>query len=248
MTLVLTQLSRHGIAMAADSAVTSTVALPGGGTTHRVLHGVQKLQMIVHIEAGISCWGMGNINGTPTDVWIRDFIHRYQATTPDLHSFANALTQELNNIFPPRSPNSGFHLAGFVAAPNGKLPAFYHVHNGVSQYYPNINPDIFNANLDFPARSYAAGEFGITRNGDYRLYAHFFNYLYDFINSIPANPQFNGVQIPSPDDLLNHAKLLRMQIQFVSGLYDVSNLVPGIGGPITILGIGPNGYEFFETG
>ena len=101
MTLVLTQLSRHGIAMAADSAVTSNVPLPGGGTTHRVLHGVQKLQMVMHIEAGISCWGMGMINGTPTDIWIRDFIQRYQATTPDLQIFTATLADELNNIFHP---------------------------------------------------------------------------------------------------------------------------------------------------
>ena len=247
MTLVLTELNRHGIAMAADSAVTSTVPLPNGGTTYRVLHGMQKLQMVTHLEAGISYWGMGTINNTPTDIWIRDFIHRYKTATPDLNSFANTLAQELNNIFPPKSPNSGFHLAGFVDTATGKLPAFYHIHNGTSQYYTNINPDIFNANLDFPPRSYPVGHFGITRNGDYQLYLHFFNHLIAFINSIPNNPQFNGIKIPSPDDLLNHAKLLRMQIHFVSELYDISNLVPGIGGPITTLGISPYGYEFFET-
>ena len=246
MTLVLTQLSKHGIAMAADSAVTSEVPAPGGGTMHRVLHGVQKLQMITHIEAGISCWGMGRVDGIPTDIWMRDFIQRSQATTPDLQTFATTLADELNNIFPPKSPNGGFHVAGFVQTPTGKLPAFYHVHNGASQYYAGINPDIFNANFDMPPRAYPTGEFGITRNGDYRLYAHFFNYLYEFITSIPINPEFAGIQIPT-DDLLNHAKLLRLQIQFVSGLYDVSDVVPGIGGPITILGIGPGGYEFYET-
>ena len=122
MTLVLTQLNRHGIAMAADSAVTSTVPVPGGGTTHRVLHGVRKLQMITHLQAGISCWGMGTINGTPTDIWIQDFVARYRAATPDLHTFANLLAQELNNIFPPRSPNSGFHVAGYVTTPAGNQP------------------------------------------------------------------------------------------------------------------------------
>jgi hypothetical protein len=247
MTLVLTQLNRHGIAMAADSAVTSTVPVPGGGTTHRVLHGVRKIQMITHLQAGIPCWLMGTINATPTDIWIQDFIARYQAATPDLPTFANLLAQELNNIFPPRSPNSGFHVAGYVTMPAGNQPAFYHVHNGASQYYPGINPDIFNANLDVPPQVYPPGLFRITSNGDYRLYAEFFGYLYTFFNNIPANPSLAGVQISSPDDLFTHAKLLRLQIQFVSGLYDVSNLVPGIGGPITILGIGPNGFEFFET-
>lgn len=46
MTLVLTELNEHGIAMAADSAVTSQVPLPRGGSTYRVLHGAKKLQPV----------------------------------------------------------------------------------------------------------------------------------------------------------------------------------------------------------
>jgi hypothetical protein len=233
--------------MAADSAVTATVPAPQGGITDRVLHGAKKLQMVPHLQAGISCWGMGTISGTPTDIWVQDFIRRAQGSTADLQAFAQTLVQELNNIFPPRSPSGGFHIAGYVLAGGIRLPAFYHVHNGVSQYYANINPDIFNANLDMPARNYPPGQFGITRNGDFRLYAEFFNYLLRFINNLPTQPQFAGIQIPSPNDLYTDAKLLRLQIQFVAGLYDVSNLVPGIGGSVSILGIGPNGIEFFET-
>jgi hypothetical protein len=247
MTLVLTQLSQNGISMAAESAVTFQISAPGGGTTHRVLHGARKLQPVPHIQAGISCWGMGSIAGTDTDLWVEDFIRRSQSSTNDLQSFTALLAKELNAIFPPKSPNSGFHVAGYVQSSSGSLPAFYHVHNGMSQYYSSINPDIFNANLDMPPKEYPPGQFGITRNGDYKLYAHFFNYLFSFINSIPTNPQFAGVQIPSPNNLYTEAKLLRLQIQTVAGLYDVSNLVPGIGGPVSILGIGPNGFEFFET-
>jgi hypothetical protein len=247
MTLVLSELNQHGIAMAADSAVTCQVRLPSGGVTHRVLHGVRKLQPVHHINAGISCWGIGSINGVDTDFWIADLIQRSQSTTSDLHSFASFLASELNSALPPNSPNSGFHVAGFDQTGSVPLPAFYHVHNGVSQYFPNINTSIFNANFDKPPQQYQLNQFYITRNGDYIFYAQFFTYFQAFLNSLSSQPQLSSISIPSPDDLYTRAKLLRLQIQTVAGLYDVSNLVPGIGGPITLLGIGSGGYAFYET-
>lgn len=246
MTLILTELNQHGIAMAADSAVTFSVPLPGGGTTYRVLHGAKKLQPIHHINAGISCWGKGSINGMDTDIWIEDLIQRSQSVTTNLHLFASYLESELNSIFPPNSPSLGFHVAGFLQNGSATFPALYHVHNGPSQYFPNINPNIFNANLDNPPQPYHKGKFNITRNGDYNFYAQFFNYFFGFLQNFSLQPQLSGITIPSPDNLYSCAKLLRLQIQTIAGLYDVSNLVPGIGGPITIMGIGPNGYEFFE--
>ena len=247
MTLVLTELNQHGIAMAADSAVTFSVPLPSGDVTHRVLHGIRKLQPVHQINAGISCWGIGSINGVDTDIWIGDVIQRSQSATSDLHSFASYLASELNSVLPPNSPNSGFHVAGFDQSGTAAFPAFYHVHNGSSQYFKDINTAIFNANFDMPPQPYQPGQFYITRNGDYRFYAQFFAYFQGFLQSLPSQPQLASISIPSPDDLYTRAKLLRLQIQTVAGLYDVSNLVPGIGGPITLLGIGPSGYEFYET-
>jgi hypothetical protein len=43
MTLVLTEVSNFGIAMAADSAVTERIVKPNGNVTYRVLTGVRKL-------------------------------------------------------------------------------------------------------------------------------------------------------------------------------------------------------------
>ncbi|MFH1701247.1 MAG: hypothetical protein ABIE07_11740 [Candidatus Zixiibacteriota bacterium] len=247
MTLVLTELNQHGISMAADSAVTFRVPLPDGGFKNRVLHGADKLQPVHHINAGISCWGLSSINGVDTDIWITDLIQRSRSTTSDLHSFASFLASELNSALPPNSQNSGFHVAGFVQIGTTSLPAFYHVHNGISQYFTNINTSIFNANFDRSPQQYQPGQFYITRNGDYQFYAQFFTYFQSFLQSLPLQPQLAGISIPSPDDLYTRARLLRLQIQTIAGLYDVSNLVPGIGGPITLLGIGPRGHEFYET-
>lgn len=247
MTLVLTELSQFGIAMAADSAITFQVPTPSGRTISRVLHGAKKLQIVPHIKAGIACWGLGTINGVNTDIWMADLVKRSVQNTTDLHSFANFLASELNTALGQNAPPAGFHVAGFIDGISGPEPAFYHVHNGPSQVIAGINPAIFNANFDRPPQSNGPNQFYITRNGDYRFYAYFFNQLMRLIQGIHADPQLSGVQIPFPPSLYSRAKFLRLQIQTVASLYDVSNLVPGIGGPITILGIGPQGYEFFET-
>lgn len=78
MTLIITELSKYGIVMVADTAVTFTEILPNGSEFHHVLNGAQKLQGIPYLRAGISVWGLGSIptqNGDlSTDVWINDFI------------------------------------------------------------------------------------------------------------------------------------------------------------------------------
>src|SRR3989304_2796668 len=94
MTLILTELSKHGIAMVADSAVTFTEQLPSGKPVNYVLNGAQKLQVVPYLTAGISVWGLGAIEGVSTDIWLHDFIERHS----DIHSldeFANNLVAEL---------------------------------------------------------------------------------------------------------------------------------------------------------
>jgi hypothetical protein len=71
MTLILTEIGQNGIAMAADSTVVSQAS---GRVTVR--HNIaQKLQPILYLDAGISCWGKGRISGTPTDQWLTNFIN-----------------------------------------------------------------------------------------------------------------------------------------------------------------------------
>jgi hypothetical protein len=53
LTLILTEISVFGIAMAADSAVTEEVVTPNGTREYRVLTGVHKLQVIKKLKAGM---------------------------------------------------------------------------------------------------------------------------------------------------------------------------------------------------
>lgn len=240
MSLVLTLISEFGITMAADSAVIESV-----NTGHRVLYGIKKLQPIHYLKAGISCWGKGAIENISTDMWLEDFISANQHITT-LDDFALTLQNKLREVVGVIEQNSlGFHLAGFVETPQGKLPTFYHVHNGPSQYkHIHIDPVLFNANLDMPPAECQSGFSKITRNGDYQLYAKLFNIVERFFDS-QVRPL--GIQIPYPLNLNSLAEYLRFQIKTVSEIYKLSNIVPGIGGPLITLNISEQGIMGYET-
>lgn len=135
MTLILTELSRYGIAMAADSALTVPTLLPVERQyINRVYFGATKLRPIPKLKAGISFWGQGQIRGVDTDVWLLDFIHRNENRYNTLRQFAlllrNQLRQEIGRMQDTdaeslRWGKIGFHLAGYVKYNGTKVPTFW---------------------------------------------------------------------------------------------------------------------------
>ena len=246
MTLILTEITEFGIAMAADSAVTTSYNL-GRHSGHRVLAGVRKLQPVHYLNAGISCWGVGEIGGLDTDIWLENFI-KANEHIHKLNDFAMLLQNELRRVLGMIEQNTaGFHLAGFVEKEGRKMPTFFHVHNGPSQYpsiAAQIDSALFNANQDMPPEDCPPGYFKITRNGDFQLYAELFGAVESFFNT-RVRPL--GIEIPSPLTLGSIAEYLRFQIKTVSEIYKLSNLVPSIGGPVTTLTISDQGIMSYET-
>lgn len=247
MTLVLTELSSFGIAMAADSAVTHTNNQTG--LVYAIPNTAKKLQAVSHLQAGISCWGLGTISGIPTDTWLSNFINSSTSFT-SLHTLANELSRQLNaqvSLNTSGGNRLGFHLAGFEDYNGIPTPSFYHIHDGPStvlqQRSITVNPNQFNANHDVPPQLFrqlsGAGGVWITRNGSYRLYAQIFNLLEGFFQQL----QPLGVRIPNSQNLLDRAEYLVFQIRTMSELYRLSNLVPGIGGGIHFLTINPSGIQ-----
>ena len=247
MTLILTELSPLGIAMAADSAVTYTHHHTG--MAWAVPNQARKLQVIPHLNAGISCWGMGAIGGTPTDQWLTTFIQTNTAITT-LQGFASALATQLNAMVGPNSNGQerlGFHLAGFESLNGILFPSFFHIHDGPSTVLQsrriNVNPSQFNANHDMPPhlcqQILARGDAYMTRNGDYQLYANLFLLLEQFFGQL----QNLGVIVPNSQNIADRAEYLVFQIRTISEIYRLSNLVPGIGGSISYLAIVPAGIH-----
>ena len=88
MTLVMTEVSTYGVAMAADSAIT----LPDG----RVYIGAQKLLPVPILNAGLSIWGRGSVNRTAADTWLQDFIETDVQNGMTLLNMAEMLVEKLN--------------------------------------------------------------------------------------------------------------------------------------------------------
>jgi len=255
MTLILTEITQLGVAMAADSAVTRTISLSGDRSITRVLTGVQKLHYIPKINAGISCWGQGNIGPLPMDIWLQDFILGRINEYNSLEDFARLLEQELRTVIPPLNEPTdrdllygtvGFHLAGISRYNDQNYPDFWHIHNGRSQRLEErgegINPLLINANHDIPPNIMASlpeNALQLTRNGDIQIYANLFDLLQGFFETVHTNI---GVRFGLTQPLLSErCEWLKFQIEFISNLYKFSNLIPSIGGQIAILWIEKNG-------
>ena len=245
MTLVLTELSPFGIAMAADSAVTFTN--PQTCLSFAEPNLAKKLQPIPYLNAGISCWGMGQIAGTSTDKWIENIVNSQKGVT-SLEEFVDKLAEILNAQLPQNATGEnrlGFHVAGYENYNGVATPSFYHVHDGPSTVLAErgimVDPNQVNANHDMPPELFhqiqAGGSGWITRNGDYMLYANIFGLLEEFFGKLPPI----GIRIPNSHNLNDRAEYLVFQIRTVSEIYRLSNLVPGIGGRIYFLTINSDG-------
>jgi hypothetical protein len=192
---------------------------------------------------------MGEVSGVPTDEWLADFIaHNTGFTT--LQSFAGALAKELNTVIGPSPAGEsrlGFHLAGFEDYQGASTPSFFHIHDGPSTTLQekgiSVDPQQFNANHDVPPEVFrqlaGRGQGRITRNGDYVLYVQIFRRLESFFQELRPL----GVVIPNSQSLADRCEYLIFQIRTVSTIYRLSNLVPGIGGPISYLSILPTGIH-----
>jgi len=269
LTLVLTELSEAGIVMAADSAITK---MRRNRITEVDQQGWQKVLKVPSIYAGISYWGMiGRVEKHINfDHWLQRVINN--GKYHDLGSFVDYLVSVMNdkcgNKPLPDSNAVGLHVAGFAPWTDGiARPFFYHIHNGhgeirISETEEEIDgikrlvvrPDLnlaprklFEKHQDFPDVSKTLEEnleilkkSILTRNGDFFFYSVIssnFQAAIDYLNCIP------DVSFPaSPTKLASRKGFQHTMLETIIKFYRCSNRSKIIGGSVTSLGIGPNGY------
>lgn len=270
MTLVLTELSEVGIAMAADSAM---AMLEGDKIKKRNQDQWCKLLHVPSITAAISYWGwVGKVTTKQFDLWLKGVIQAEKYH--DLASFADCLADALNEAchWKPLADGYevGIHVAGYAPWPDGeRRPVFYHVHNGhgtilTKHTYDDssgkpvlvrVDPEwvsdprkLFEKHQDFPKCSATLDENlailragYITRNGDYFLYAVISRQLEQAIQYINRIP---NVSIPrDPTSLLSRKGYLYTMLDFMVNLYRCSSKGELVGGTVKSLAIGPEGYR-----
>lgn len=266
MTLVLTELSEAGIAMAADSAITF---IRQGRIQEANRANWKKLLRVPRITAAVSYWGMiGAVTTVQFDLWLQRVIGAGNYT--DLHSFADHLVDNLNaachNRLLSDQHHVGLHVAGYAEWPDGvRRPMFIHVHNGHGHMNYRFESDeerqliavhpswvqgprtLFEKHQDFPRGDKTVEENieslrngYITRNGDYSIYALIWGRVEEamfLINKIP------GVSIPrSPTSLRSRKGLLHVAMETIISIYRCSSLSPTIGGTVSSLGVASDRY------
>jgi len=266
MTLILTELSDAGIAMAADSAITR---LSGGRIIEVDQQGWRKLLRVPRINAGVSYWGsIGLVTQVQFDNWLQTVIdtENYDNLETFAQRVANALNSACRNQPLPNGSDMGIHVAGYSQWADGvRRPVFYHVHNGHGMFKINETKDergfitsvvpewqseprkLFEVYKDFPFADKSLEENlsilhngYITRNGAFFIYAVLWEYMQHALHYINL---IQNVSLPRDmTDLSSRKGFLHTMLEMIIRFYRCSNQSRIIGGTVTSLGIGVNGY------
>jgi hypothetical protein len=264
MTLLLTECSKSGVVMAADSAISMKrgpqIAADGQINWTKVLE-------VPEIHAAVGYWGdIGRIHRGRFDEWLKGKIERTEYS--DLPTLASALANTLNSACHdkplPDNQCVGLHVAGFHAWEDAaRRPFFLHVHNGhghieveahavdgvVTKIKPVFVPaprQLFKAYQEFPnvketlEQNIDTLERGyVTRNGDLYYYTvmwEAFEKTFAHLNLI------EGFKIPRNNTLGARRGLLIAALETTIRLYKCSNKSRIVGGPVVAVAIKQDGY------
>lgn len=230
MTLIITRITKAGIAMVADSAVTSTDPLTQCRTVSP--SATQKLCAIRGLAAGVSCWGRGTINGEDTSQWLQAFMDTVNHSD-SIPIFASRLAAELNNALYGQLNGTGtlgFHVAGYERQGNGLIADLWHVHDGPSDVNAGVDVRKVNANHDLE-------KFSELRNGEFQPYTVIRESLGQAFYQL-HHRGWPSLDLKSLDELAAYGAL---EVVLMSEIYALSNAAPVIGGRIDCLTICPQG-------
>lgn len=238
MTLVVSDISKHGIVMVGDSAVTKR---QNGLTT--VSADAVKIHYSARANVGFAIWGRAAMRATRFDYWLRNFIETEIAEGDSVEAIGTKLAEQINADLakmnkPWTSLVRGVHVAGY----RDGNPVLFHVHCGhanepshelrLYRDYPDdqkISPEQFSAALN--------SGYVHLRNGYHPHFGALFNSLLGYTAELrrAANVLF---PYPSTEGRLEFYKLL---VKFVAETLVASKQHPGVN---DILGA----IAFDETG
>jgi len=257
MTLIISEVSKFGIAMAADSAEISKPQedwdLPGGRQARPVGRtGAQKLVKIKAIPAAISGWGIGLL-GTrcqphrhivPMDEFLSKFADEVKEDQ-SLEEVGTCLAECVNErTFP--GTDCGFHLAGYSEEDGQTFPVLYHIHldhpGGRLRPYldwPNIHSPGYNrAGIRGWREELAEEKGGQLFNGELDIYRRLAKKLYKILEQRPGGfvcPYYDASQRHFRSPLEVRGRYLKLLIEIVCQLYLLSNKPGRIAMPVSWL-------------
>jgi hypothetical protein len=264
MTLVVSEVSKFGIAMAADSAITtrypSTFLLQSGKPAPPTVRtGAQKIVPIRAINAAISVWGFGTIGTTvdqdakiPIDKFLSDFAESINPRD-ELDEVGEKLAKVVNARIRIGEVRGGFHLAGYTQEAGVRFPALFHIHTGHNPEGPHEELRLYR---DFPFDSgrnvqkwledLKSWTFWL-RNGSYDVYASFSENLNNLMSNLEKHSNFicpDHSKFSTP--LEARGRYLKLQIQTICEFYRLSNKLETIAMPVSWITISSDRIEHFD--
>lgn len=242
MTLVVSEISRHGVVMVGDSAVTySRPGEPKG-----VVNGAAKVQYSSKANIGFAMWGNAIVQGQQMDSWIKNFIDSTITQNEDLEAVGQRLTTEIETeLEKEHRPWSelafGIHLAGYR---NG-LPRLWHIHCGHANEIPH-EPRLYH---DYPEDHWTEQYFSTVffspggtasahlRNGYTPHYAMLYKAILDYVNGLR---QTLGIELPK-DSLEGHLAFQKILVKFVAGALVAAGEHPGVNENLSSIAFTQNG-------
>ena len=245
MTLVVSEISMHGIVMIGDSAITYSRA----GAPVGVGDGAAKVHYSEKANIGFTIWGNAVVQGQQMDTWVKKFIDSRINENENIESVGQKLTAEIRSELEKENKPwtdlvFGIHLAGYM----NDLPRLWHIHCGHNNEPPH-EPRLYH---DYPedqnwtedyyrAMFFPPGGGGTAsahlRNGYTPHYALLFKSMNDYVNNIRNEL---GIDLPS-ETLEGHLNFHKLLVRFVAGALVASGEHPGVNDRLSSITFNQNG-------
>lgn len=249
MTLVASEISRHGIVMVGDSAIT---CCDDNGIPCGAIGGAAKVHYSQVANVGFSLWGNADVNGQQLDEWVEDFIRAQIRSDIGLENLGELLAEHLHQDLrrdgrPWDELKCGVHVAGYYRG----LPRLWHVHRGHAGEQPH-EPRLYR---DYPEgrgwsddyfRMVMLGEGGTMschlRGGYVPHYSLLLDHAVNYANSLRES---TGVAFPQ-DSLRGHLEFQRVLIRFVAGVLVAAEEHPGVNDTLSAVAFTEDGVQHDE--
>ena len=125
LTSIFTILCPHGIVLAADSAATKRN--PINFEVESIETNFKKIYCISKTNFGVSCWGLGKINGKTILDFLAEFEESYVEKADTIDDVAKKLVCFLQKEFSDNTDRMGMHLAGYMTIEGKAVPQLRHI-------------------------------------------------------------------------------------------------------------------------
>jgi hypothetical protein len=242
MTLVVSDISKHGIVMVGDSAVTKK----RGTTVIDVVAGAVKAQYCSKANIGITMWGYGQVDGNSLDKWVANFLTTSVEASDNIETVGTRLATEINRHHstsgkPWKELVCGFHIGGYIDG----LPHLYHVHCG----HPGEPSHELRLYKDFPVdqhwtepefRHLLDNAFIHLRNGYHPLFGPLFDNIMEYSKQLKLHL---GITFPQ-NNLEGRLSFYKELVKFVAGVLVASGKHQAVNATLSSIAFDQNGLVF----